>query len=60
MAPKKRKAPKGKTKRRTKPARYVVTATVKKMISPPISKTTADKLARDVRKEGGIATIKKV
>ena len=62
MAPKK-KTSKGGAIRRTKRAatgtRYIVTATFKKMISTPISKTVAEKLARDVRKNGGTATIKK-
>lgn len=54
-----RKSQPSRTKRKAKAARYVVTATFKKMISIPLSKSIADKLAKDVRKNGGTAIIKK-
>ena len=55
-----RKSQPSRTKRKAKVTKYVVTATFKKMISIPLSKSVADKLAKDVRKQGGTATIKKV
>ena len=58
MAPKKKTSRRG-AKRAATGTLYIVTATFKKMVSTPISKTVADKLARSVRKNGGTATIKK-
>lgn len=58
MAPKK-KTSRRRTKRAPTGTKYIVTATFKKMVSTPIPKTVADKLARDVRKNGGTAIVKK-
>lgn len=54
-------APKRKSKRQNvrKPTtKYVVNATFK-MISPPLSKSAADKIAKSARRKGGFVTVKK-